>query len=281
MAPIRVGMLRCDCHALYYACIMAEHDPYVLRAPVPREDIYNYQLGWQRGGVYKYFYSQFGDPLKMTVESVPGFKIVNLWDEDRHNAQLIHSILTDKPQICDSVEQCIEDVDLVFISNCNFDGSDHLQLAAPGLEKGLPTFVDKPFAFETADVIKMLDIARTNHAPIMSMSILLAMAEVQQFVQRFDEIAPVKFASIQGGGDTMAGLVHTSALAQAMFGRGVESVRATGDEHPVDMHLYYHADSKGPAKGIMINADVPNSFAGFYTSCFGNEGAIHAPPIND
>jgi hypothetical protein len=32
-------MVRCDCHTLYYACIMAPHDPYALRQPLPRDQI--------------------------------------------------------------------------------------------------------------------------------------------------------------------------------------------------------------------------------------------------
>ena len=39
-------------------------------------------------------------------------------------------------------------MDLVFISDCVGDGSEHLRWAAPGLEKGVPTFVDKPFAYD-------------------------------------------------------------------------------------------------------------------------------------
>ena len=282
MQKIRVGMIRCDCHALYYACIMAEHDPYVLRQPLPRDQILRAPHGWQRGGVFKYFYTLFGNPEKMTVEAIDGFEIVKLWDQNRTNAELVQKILLGRPQICKTLDEVTDDVDLVFISDCNGDGSDHLELARPGLRKGIPTFVDKPFALSTVDMLEMLRLARRHDAPVMSLSILRMLPVVQQTVRRFSDIGELQFAAIQGGGDSMAGIVHTVALSQQMFGPGIASVRCMGDDAPTTMRLAYETGSGGPPWGVMINGDVgetPN--CGLFASGYGSEGAVHTAPLDD
>ena len=49
---------------------------------------------------------------------------------------------------------------LVFISNCNWDGADPLELATPGLEKGILTYVDNPFADTVASCRTMVNLAK-------------------------------------------------------------------------------------------------------------------------
>ena len=55
-----------------------------------------------------------------------------------------------------AVEAVADAVDLVFIANESGDGRDHLKLATPGLEKGVPTFVDRPFARTVKDAKAMI-----------------------------------------------------------------------------------------------------------------------------
>ena len=58
------------------------------------------------------------------------------------------------------------------------DGSVHLERARPFLERGMPTYVDKPFACSVADARAMLDLAARTHAAIMSSSSLRYAPEV-------------------------------------------------------------------------------------------------------
>ena len=138
MSNIRVSLIRCDTHGLWYGPIMADHDPLLLQRPTdPRE---KHRYSWQAGGMHMFFYTNYGDPTAMTVPFVGGFEITQLWDADRDAAEQAKEVLLGVPQVCDSPDQCSDDVDLVFVADCNFDGSDHLELATPGLEKGVPTF---------------------------------------------------------------------------------------------------------------------------------------------
>jgi predicted dehydrogenase len=52
------------------------------------------------------------------------------------------------------------------------DGSVHLDRARPFLERGMPMFVDKPFACRLADARAMVDLANRTHAPLFSSSSL-------------------------------------------------------------------------------------------------------------
>ncbi|MBT4098948.1 MAG: hypothetical protein HOE86_14950, partial [Gemmatimonadetes bacterium] len=90
------------------------------------------------------------------------------------------------------------------------------------------------------------------------------------------------FGSIQGGGPSLAGQIHTISLAQHIFGDGVVAVRALGDEGPNTIHLDFGGRADRPAKGVTLNCDVGLVWhCAFHASAFGPEGAIHSSPLGD
>ena len=58
------------------------------------------------------------------------------------------------------------------------DGSVHRARATPFLERGVPTYVDKPFACSLADARAMVTLAEVKHVPLMSSSSLRYAPEV-------------------------------------------------------------------------------------------------------
>jgi len=58
------------------------------------------------------------------------------------------------------------------------DGSVHLARAMPFLERGIPTYVDKPFACSLADARTMMNLAMSKHIPMMSSSSLRYAPEI-------------------------------------------------------------------------------------------------------
>ena len=163
MDPIRIGMINCDLHAMYYAALMEGYDPVELRDDT---------VG--RGhAAYFYFHLCYADGRVRTAPTVGGFEIAKCWDADRTQAENMARIFNKKRGIaCDTVEEVSDDVDLVFIADCNGEGHDHLEKAAPGLGKGVPTFVDKPFAYEYRDALRMLELAQASNTPVMSLSMV-------------------------------------------------------------------------------------------------------------
>ncbi len=274
--PIRVGLIGCDTHGMWFGPQMQKHDPVLFSLPLPMDQPGNYS--WQHGGTHYYHYTSYPDPSHMTSPFVEGFEIVKVWDKNRSAAELAAKIFDSSPEVCDSFEQVSDDVDLVFIADCNGDGHDHLELATPGLKKGIPTFVDKPFAHRMDDVVALLRLAEENDAPIMSLSILQTLPETHEFANRLAELEEVHFGTIQGGGTNRAGLIHTICIAIAVYGSGVESVRALVSPNHTSIYLDWGSKPNRPSKGVMINCDVGHTWFGtIHMSAYGSggRGAIH------
>ena len=281
MKPIRVGIIRCDMHAIYYAALIDKHDPLLLRGPDllgPK----NRKYSWFGGGGHFYFYTHYADPRKMTVPSVKGFRITKLWEPEREIAEVFSKIFYGKPQVCDRFEEVSDDVDMVFIADCNGDGSDHLKLATPGIRKRVPHFIDKPFAYDVKDATALVRLAKKHRTAILSLSILRTVPQGPRFSKRFDEIGDAHFGTIKGGGMGMAGQIHAASLAQNIFGNGVAAVSAMGKDGPSHWHLDYGGKRGRPAQGVVVNADSgPSPHGAFYATAYGQQGAIISPEIGD
>ncbi len=281
MSEIRVGVIRCDLHATYYTVLMDEHDPLMLRGPglTKSGKIYD---SWQNGGAHFYHYLQYDDPTAMTAPKVGGFEIAKLWDANRELAEIMSEVFYGKPTVCDSYEEASDDVDMVFIADCNGDGSDHFKLAAPGLKKGVPTFVDKPLARDIKDAAAIVELAKKHKTPMMSLSMFQTVPEAVMFKRRLPEVGKLAFGTIKGGGDTFAGQIHAICFAQHVFGGGVESVQAMGKAELGHMHLSYGARPDRPSHGVMLNCDTGVTWhCAMFVSAYGSEGAIHSGPIGD
>ncbi len=278
--PIRVGLINCDTHGAYYAALIGEHDPLLLQRPLPSGQPARYS--WMSGGAHFYFYTNYSDPQQITVETVEGFELTRVWDQHRDAAQCLARICGGRPQVCDSYAEVSQDVDLVFIADCNGEGEDHLELARPGLEKGVPTFVDKPLARTFDQARAIVELGRQYRAPVASLSILRTLPQAARFARRLDEVGPVQFGTVQGGGTSLAGHIHAVSLAQGIFGGGIETVRSMGETPLQTVHLDYGGRLDRPARGVVLNCDVGAVWhCAFHASAYGPEAAVHSPPLSD
>lgn len=282
---IRVGLIRCDTHGMWYGAQMMHHDPVRFERPLPVEDEKDAKYSWMTRGGHFYFYTHYSMPRKMTARHVEGFEIVKLWDEDRQAAELASEIYYGKPIVCDSFEQVSDDVDLVFIADCNGDGSDHLKLARPGLEKGVATFIDKPFASNYKDALAIQELARQNNAPVMSLSILQTNPETSRIKTRLDEVGGVDFGAVTAFNTHPATLIHGISIAHHIFGTGIQAVSAMVTPKHTSFHLDYGSASKDgnrPEHGVVIQCGVsPFRFSQMFVSAYGPKGAIQGRAMND
>jgi predicted dehydrogenase len=267
---IRVGMIGCDLHALYYGVQMERHDPLVLRS-----------LGRGQAAFF-YHYLHYSDPTRLTSPFVPGFTIAKVWDPDPQAAEVASAAFGGTPQVCETFAECSDDVDLVFIPDCNGDGSGHLKLATPGLQERVPTFVDKPLANNLEEATAIVALAQRRRTPVLSLSMLRTVPHARHFRERLQEIAPVGFGSIKGPGQTLAGSIHTISLAQHVFGAGVQAVDCMGPSELAYVHLDYDGRPDRPTAGVMLNCDSgPTYHCSLYVSAFSEKGAIHSGQIGD
>lgn len=279
---IRMGIIRCDTHGMYYGPLMGRHDPYRLRDPLEGTD-FKAHYSWQTGGTHFCFYRSYYQPDRMTVPHVEGFVVATVWDEHPDAAQAAARVFLEPPIVCKTFEEVSDGVDMVLVADCNYDGSDHLELATPSLKKGVPTFVDKPFAGTYKDAAAMVELARKHGTPLLSLSLLRVEPQVAQFKNRFPEIGTVQFGVIRGGWDSLAGQIHAIAAAQHLFGPGVEKVESMGKYPLAYVHLDYGNRPDRPNDGVMLLcASGGGSFDSQYSaSVYNDRGMLHSPMFAD
>lgn len=79
-------------------------------------------------------------------------------------------------EILDDPAQLFGKIDAVLIESV--DGGVHVERALPFLEKGIPTYVDKPFTCSLKDAQTLTKLAMERHIPLMSSSSLRYAPEV-------------------------------------------------------------------------------------------------------
>lgn len=272
---IRLGIIRCDTHGMWYAPLMAEHDPLVFQRPTDPRQLQSGSYTWQAGGCYRYFYTYYGNPLKMSVPFVGGFEVVNVWDERRDAAEQAQAVFFGKPRICDTPDQVSEGVDLVLLADANLHGEDHLELARPGLERGVATFVDKPFAGTVAQAREILELARKHDAPVFSLSILRAEPAIARFRARFAEVGEVSYATVAPVSEVPAYLVHGISCVQNLFGAGIDTVHVLTAPEQSLFQLSYGDKPDRPRHGVTMHAHTSKQlFSPLHLSAYGSMASI-------
>lgn len=228
---IRLAILRCDTHGIWYGPLLERCDP--LRF-------------MEFSNVCHHYFTNMYRPKEWIVSFVSGFELMNVWDYDVATAKRFAHVFYDKPRVCRTIEEATEGVDAALIADCDNDGSDHLKLAAPFLKKGIATFVDKPFAATLKDAKAMCALSKKYRAPLLNASLLTYAVETELLRRRFVELeGPVRRGIIKGFGGWhtkrgLEGIIHGIALARAVFGNGVEWVEAMGTLPLEYMLLHWH-----------------------------------------
>lgn len=292
---IRLALVRCDTHGYYFGAMLDKCDPLLLQKN-------NY--------VVHHYFSDIYDAKLLNMPKISGFEIVKAYDYNPENARKFSETFYSKPQVCGNLEEMTEGIDAVFIADCDGGGGDHLKLATPFLKKGIPTFVDKPFASTLKDAEAILKLAKRFKSPLLNSSILSQVPAAVKFKQRFPEIvtdpswpvpasrppARIGLGVIKGvggafsqelkgkavGGDIekrLAYIIHGVALGIHLFGRGVEWVEAMGTL-PLE---YLHMHLKSGTEVLVLNTpvDIFPEDCSFYAEAYSKYGAIHSPPIGD
>ena len=108
---------------------------------------------------------------------------------------------------------------------------DHLALARPFLQAGLPVLVDKPLADKVSDGVEMVELARRHGAVLMSCSANRYAAEIVSLQQL---VADGDLGQLMGATCTLGSgvgtfswyLVHIFEAIHSIFGPGVDTVYA-------------------------------------------------------
>ena len=195
-------------------------------------------------------------------------KVTCFWTDGRHDmpaadvAKWEHATLALGAQRCATQAELLESVDGVLVLAVN--GHRHLGLALASLERGLPTYVDKPLTCDLREARQMLAAARASDARCYSASSLRFAREVADLPR--EAIGELRAIDATGPGElnaSMAGLffygVHTIEMVDALFGSpGVARVRATSMPNRDLVDLAY---ADGRSAHLRLERDGSYDFA--------------------
>jgi predicted dehydrogenase len=177
-------------------------------------------------------------------------RVTSFWTDGRHDMPVAEVAKWEAAAIglgaerLSSVEQLLESVDGVLVLAVN--GHRHAELAMPCLERGLPTYIDKPLTCDLGEARRLLASSRKSGARCYSASSLRFATEVTQMPR--EPLGDIVAIDAAGPGElnaSMEGLffygVHTIEMVDALFGKpGVSRVRTTSSTDRDLLDLEYH-----------------------------------------
>lgn len=122
-------------------------------------------------GAKEFFQKHFRNP-KENFDLLPfaDTRITHVYDADPTSAAMFAEAF-EGVRVARSLKELVGEVDAIWMGDAGGEGEDHFDLVAPGLERGLPTFCDKPIGGTVANTKKILELARKHNAPLMSSSL--------------------------------------------------------------------------------------------------------------
>lgn len=177
-------------------------------------------------------------------------QVVKLWGEDRAQAQEKANQMQ-IPEVVTSPDEAVSGVDLVMV--CNRYGDDHPAPARLALAAGIPTFVDKPFANDFADVQALVKLATEKGTPLFSCSAVRYAVEVLELQPKLATFGALNLAVTSGPavGDFPNPRArhpffygsHPVELLHTLLGGGAETVTTRRSER-CDVGLIAYADGR-------------------------------------
>ncbi len=209
-------------------------------------------------------------PVERRFEDV---RAVKIWDPVREAAEHLAAIVG-IDEVCDTPEQCTEGVDAVIIPD---DGSGcQYKYAVAALQKGLPTFCDKPLAMTAREAKQIAQVALDNGAPFMSASSLRFVPDILALRDEIaaGEFGEVNLASVAGGGDPIWYGIHALSMAYGVFGPGAVSCVNVGvpDRNVVRVRYDNGRDL------LLIVGQQPQMAGGYQISIYGTQGWTSLTP---
>jgi predicted dehydrogenase len=168
-------------------------------------------------------------------------------------------------------EAMVDQIDLAVVVDRH--GDLHAEHALPFLERGLPVFVDKPFAISLDDGNRMLEAAQRSGAAIDSWSALRFAPSTQSLVDDLERIGPIRaghftgpcdFDSPYGGPFFYA--THVIELALMAMGEDATSVTARRSGNSVGVLVTWESGAIG---SLTLLGDAAYHF---HVSLFGAQG---------
>jgi len=192
-------------------------------------------------------FAQFFRNPQTNFEKVPfaDTRITHVYDADPSAAKMFAEAYRGV-QVADSVEQLVQEVDAVWLGDASGFGDDHYDLIAPALERGLPTFCDKPIGGTVDGTRKILELAQKHQAPLMSSSLFRHQWGTAEALRLRDsgEFGPFNYViASQASACTPQGWLvyghHPTWMIMTLCGPGIEGVSSYHRENACHAFITY------------------------------------------
>jgi len=138
-------------------------------------------------------------------------------------------------KMVDSPEELLGKVDAVMIES--IDGTRHFSPAKMFIERGIPTFVDKPFTCSLKEAVNLVKTAKKNNVPLFSASSLRYAPEVVEITEKrvigeviaVDVITPCKIN--EKNPELFNYGIHGVEMLYTFMGAGCEFVQSVSTEY--------------------------------------------------
>jgi predicted dehydrogenase len=196
---------------------------------------------------------------------IDGARVVKVWDPDAAWARRL-AAACDIPEVCDTPEACSEGVDGVIIVD-DGSGTQHRYAAHP-LERGVPTFCDKPLAMTAREAQQMVRLVRETGTPFLSASSLRFVPDIVALKNEVSALGEVHLATAVCGNELVYYGIHALSMYYAVFGGGAVSCLNVGQP---DRNIVRVRFENGRDLVLMV-AEPAYMRAGYQINVYGSEG---------
>jgi predicted dehydrogenase len=175
----------------------------------------------------------------------PDTRITHVYDADPAAAAMYAEAFPGV-KVAKSAAEMAKEVDAVWMGDASGRGEDHFDLVAPALERGLPTFCDKPIGGTVEGTRRILELAEKHKAPLMSSSLFRHEWGMEAALRMRDsgEFGPLQYviASMAGGYSPEGWRIygqHPIWTVMTLCGPRVEAVSAYAREQTCHALITY------------------------------------------
>lgn len=203
-------------------------------------------------------------------QAVPGFSVDYVWGETAEYAKAAAE-KGNIPHIVADPTDMLGKVDAVAVDHRH--PKYHLPAVEPFVAAGIPTFIDKPFCYRSAEGKKFLELAKSKGTPVTSFSVIPHQQSFHDFQDKLAGLGEIVTGTTYGpcdidsqwGGIFFYG-IHQMEVVLKAFGYNVESVLVTRHQANGTAQIFYD-----DGKIITMNL-VKEGATSFWGTAIGKDG---------
>jgi predicted dehydrogenase len=203
---------------------------------------------------------------------IDAVEVTRVWDPIRSAAENLAKVCR-IPLVCDTADQCAEEVDAVLIVD---DGSgEQWRHAVTPLKKGVPTFCDKPLAMTAKEAKEIAQLARQTGTRFMSASSLRFVPDIVALAKEAPALGDIHLATVACGNELVYYGIHALSMAYAVLGRGAVSCLNVGQPGRNLVRVRY----QNGRDLMLIVGEREWMRAGYQINLFGTKGWRSVTPV--